>query len=965
MAEEANQSGTLAYKAREFLKAQEFFEQATQLGPTEPKYASNLSAVVYEQGKYVQCTKSVCRAWKVLDDSHLQSMPPNDVLAIKLATRAAKAQMNGFFDASLLEDSKHFHRRRSANEKACLNAMEQYALLERPQGDSKIEEMSSLWRQWRRVQAEYRTDDPHHLSNFSSERKESQMRMNALPIFKGATDPTLEYMKLGMDFVRSIAKGPDGRKDRQLFLSMGEGPSGRCWSFLFGGSGDGRHVLATMIELASFVRTMHPENANAKPSAFTTTKTHMTLIDIHPAAIARSVIVFSLLHDMMTTTAQAKAIERAEVYATVFYIFTSMVIPSYCQERFIESAKRSMAILEHGNSYLRLNERSLPAVLKILRYWSKPLPKSTKILTHRNDGQHGSSTKAAATQGIRRRQPAECLSDFKSYRDDEDVETPLHRRWHRPFRPENPPDTFLHPYYDADAEMQIYDNIGVLLPPQTLLSRHPHLEAVVKKWEGSNPARWTDARREIRETWVPNPVLFDDDSTEHPYYSTEGYWQGPIGYPLLPHPFYSCLFSFEEFCKPYVTTSDRRASKTAFAIMSRFFELAANALYTLRKSLVIEIVVGDLLADIPRLIQGEFGARPPNSPNEYVRMWLSNIPDYTNGFLNHLSHLAPYMKSDGLMTFNCMRNHATFSSLENYVSHYTFLSIEEFPRYFGCQLSLMNGDTYTGSSTVLQGPFQPVVLSELATREELHAWLARLFLTTLCCGRPTAGVGTVIEMNNNITSFFRLLIYLRRQVGFPSHWLGDFVQKIISDSLFTDVPLYSGTLPIPTSIMSAHVTSRKVHLAAWEVGIQVIVASMRLSLPFSLNLPDTFPKPNDIRTFKAVVELSFQGIDWNVHISPFIKALGLMLYNPTSFSSNMTLPRMEDIIESAPRTKQSNLQFILGQEEIDLRWGYISWKMSLSWYQKMKTEGWKMIAFRTDFNFIATMPSGADTWSEI
>jgi hypothetical protein len=113
----------------------------------------------------------------------------------------------------------------------------------------------------------------------------------------------------------------------------------REWSFLFGGSGDGepsqfleifffssslaRHVFGTLIHLA------HMSTRGGKNADF---KVHLTLMDIHPAPLARILVIFSLLDQIRLSKDSSK---RVELHAALFYLYTSVLMPDYCHQMLV------------------------------------------------------------------------------------------------------------------------------------------------------------------------------------------------------------------------------------------------------------------------------------------------------------------------------------------------------------------------------------------------------------------------------------------------------------------------------------------------------------------------------------------------------------------------------------------------------------------------------------------------------
>jgi hypothetical protein len=88
----------------------------------------------------------------------------------------------------------------------------------------------------------------------------------------------------------------------------------------------------------------------------------------------------------------------------------------------------------------------------------------------------------------------------------------------------------------------------------------------------------------------------------------------------------------------------------------------------------------------------------------------------------------------------------------------------------------------------------------------------------------------------NLTAFLHVLCYLHR-VGFPSHWIFDFWHSVTSNNFFTDIALYLGRLPVPSTEMSNRKPLRKMRLDARLAELQVITASANLALPFLVALP--------------------------------------------------------------------------------------------------------------------------------
>lgn len=211
-----------------------------------------------------------------------------------------------------------------------------------------------------------------------------------------------------------------------------------------------------------------------------------------------------------------------------------------------------------------------------------------------------------------------------------------------------------------------------------------------------------------------------------------------------------------------------------------------------------------------------------------------------------------------------------------------------------------------------------------------------------------------IDLPANLYSYLHVLVHLHR-VGFPSHWIGDFLQSVIFDSLVTDVQPYLGRTPILKSQAGNRKAQiRKVYLEAWQAEFQVMLASTIHALPFAVALPSNYPAFSDIRTFKATIKpidlkrhpMIYQ---WKGLISGITKTVGLLFFKPTkSVNADMLASRIPAILEGDSEFREAKVQIMLGQESVDFIEGEITWKLSQSWYEKMKLEKWCLAAYRTD-----------------
>ena len=81
-----------------------------------------------------------------------------------------------------------------------------------------------------------------------------------------------------------------------------------------------RHVFGTLID---FVDKFCTENANDIP------RLHLTLLEIHPATVARTLLIFELIELISLTE---NPLEELELETTLFYLYVSLAMPGYCED---------------------------------------------------------------------------------------------------------------------------------------------------------------------------------------------------------------------------------------------------------------------------------------------------------------------------------------------------------------------------------------------------------------------------------------------------------------------------------------------------------------------------------------------------------------------------------------------------------------------------------------------------------
>ncbi|KAF6758074.1 hypothetical protein DFP72DRAFT_889855 [Ephemerocybe angulata] len=949
MAEIAKDKGSAAYRRGDFEGAIEAFALAARTDPVEPVYTSNLSAVYYEQGQYTKSAEAIISSWRALRaknpiDGNPGTPPLKDPLAPKLATRFAKAKLNGVLSGQFsLHDKKPKKKQTSESNYGIESDIELFVnnWLEEhgpSSKDAKVEELRLVWSEWR---AYVQRCNLHEREACQEAMAEAQRRLRDLPIFRKALETTVEYYKFGNDPVRSMFDGVNKTKELTIDVHALRRDKLLDLAFLFGGSGDARHAFGTIFHLSDICSRLKRHEK--------TPTMHLTLVDIHPATLARVMLVFALIRKLLRIPRSDE--RRLDYETTIFYMYTTILMPDYCHSIVVETARELfIELTQHSKRNLtksfHVGERSLAQILPIIEYWSVQLPKTTKEFLQVNpakfivggvlpSGPMGNATNsltqnpaylkalrgAAAQRGVREKYDIPC-------------------------------------YDDPDAEQNVYDTLKVLLPPSAFLDRHPNLEKYIRKQGGTEESRRKAAQKEIEETWKPNPTMFDNSAVEHNKFSYRGY-------PVIsssPHD----ILRFYLDAAIYIPEIPNKLSldTTAFAIVIQFFRLAMQGIDELDEDLTVEFVAGDVIAGIGKLVNGDLGPRPAHFPKKYLRMWLNNVPDYTSGPLGSIVHLVPYLQPSkySMVLSNCLLNCSSFANLNELLYNYTYCHSKTLKRMFAVLYRDENGTTFDEMNI---SPLQDKPLfSSVVPKKELHTYLKTMLLRFLCPPRSPQ-MPYRIDEPGTLAYFFHFLLYLVHQAGCPPHWIAEIIQSVIDDNLVTDIVPYTGMLPISSKTNAGLIgpAARKVNLKPWRAEIEAILLSIRPIIPFALTFPPELASltHEDVRVYTTPISST---VEHRMDVSPFVKTAGLIFYGPQVPSSaiNKTISNVVGLLDDAKG--MPDVQLMSMQETLDLRNGVVSWRMSKAWYEKMVKEDWKMMVYVSNQALPVTRSVDARMWMD-
>ncbi|PPR04335.1 hypothetical protein CVT24_013373 [Panaeolus cyanescens] len=967
MADAAHQQGNTLYRKGDFEGAAKSYELAQKLDPNEPKYASNLSAVYYEQGRYIMSIDAITESWRALRAKHAIDGKPNtpptsDALATKLSLRFLKAKLNSTATGLIsLHDKKKKKKGKTAESKDGIEQDIQSfceAVVTAEDGTSQQVDFQQVWGMWKNVKTQC---ERHTAEECRKDIAAAEKRFRDLQIYKSSLFNVMQYFRFGHDNPRSLFVGVDGTtssEDPDNLMINEVAMIYEKWdkiAFLFGGSGDGRHVFATMIHFADMRKTFAKNSFEewAKRD-FVYPKLHLTLFDIHPAAIARLMLTFALIRK---SGSNQNPTEKLEIEATCFYIYSGLHIPSYCVNVITSTSQELIQELT-GKAPQRLTKLwsvdpvSKVKVLKILEYWSTPLPKDMERFFNANAP--GSVT-SLLTSSVGRSKKASIRDDL--YRRLSDMVKQYNGRLNGTAK-----DT-THPLYNNfDGEDALFQTARILLPPKEFLKRHPALEAYVK----SGGAKGEKAlKEEVIKEWKPNPTLFDNHTSENVAYT-------PDGYPIVPFeedPSYQFLQALRT-THHYPDAKDLQMSQTGFVIMRQLFGLVNQCFNTfdpLGDGLTLEFVCSELYSGLPKLIAGDFGPRPTSFPTKYKRIWLSNTPDYTGGILSNLVYLGPYTEDSdyAMMLWNCLVNPACFSTLKDMCLNYTSLESHNMQRFFNCYLRDDHKGAFADFSMSLLPRTTP--FSSMVSKKELHDYLSFILLRALFSPRSPP-MSLQVHEPTNLVNFFRLICALVQTYACPAHWIGDYVQSMINNSLSTAVAPFPGFLPMKR-LPAPLPKERKLNLDSYLLQIETILVSSKGALPFTIQYPEQFAKTHEtIKTYMAEVSASVQLL----HALPVTFSTAYLIFyksssEPIKSSTMLALPsRLMEYVESKDGIIDGvQIQVVSAAEQMDFEKKQVPWKMDERWYEKMKKENWSMVVAVTDRQQVVSAPVPASAWKEV
>ncbi|SJL14510.1 uncharacterized protein ARMOST_17971 [Armillaria ostoyae] len=897
--------GNELFKGGSFREAAKFYRQAQESSPEDPIYTSNLSAALYELGDYSNAFNAVCLAVTKSD-------PESPDFLQRLSARMAKCLLYGTIDRKVVSQAA-----------IIVNKLES-------------RHSSKEWKMWRALESE-----ADRIAVGSAAAQCRLLNMNKL---KSNLNPTLEFFKIGHDIPMSIIDNWGALHTQDVPLSLKQLSLSKIskLSFLFAGVGDARHVFGSLIGLGR----AFSELGKNKRKQF---KAHLTLLDIHPSVLARDLCFLILLANLVSGKYDEK--EQVEIKATLFYSYVGIVMPNYCHKRYANLILFKYDVI----SMVNLGSRSLlRSSLGISRATGQGFLPGSMLM---RDRFHKSSTLFDTGMLAIHHVPTPCKDLIADptipdeFKDDILEATALrHIRYIKEIMPEEevielfhcddfgecpPPNPLCselraawldvgRKQFACDMSLALdtwdvgvtlrahreeawYAHTHVFMPPDVLRKqRHFRFEQFWNTVRTNDPTPATNSRilqevkDNINQTWKPNPSLFDRD------WDTSNSDEYPV---MNVNPFrtINCL---EEYITSYHILQDEALvdrQSPSFSITTLFFDSVVKSLCDLR---------------------GPLGA-----------------------IIYILSRADP--SQDATVGFDCLFSSGLWSSGDSYCFNYTSLRIEELPRFLGCRAITM----IPNSHITLVPQILPRPLCELASKAELIVWLTRVFVYTILPGYPSHFPIAQVINSGNLVMFVDLLVHLLR-VGFPPHWLGDFLGVVLSNSLVTDVAPYSGQWPLPLEEQDRRVPKRKVDVDPWLVDLESILSDAYEAIPFHFVHPANFARwSSEIGLFQLDIPANpikaqdkLTGVFLVFYARPFIKYI----------HHNLTT-EMRGIFEGHRLVDQDKKFYVLtATETVDMYHRVIRWRMSKVRMTKLRKEKWQIAVYRSDLRSMLAGPYAVD-----
>ncbi|KAK0218347.1 hypothetical protein EDD85DRAFT_797736 [Armillaria nabsnona] len=613
-------------------------------------------------------------------------------------------------------------------------------------------------------------------------------------------------------------------------------------------------------------------------------------------------------------------LKEAEIKAIILYSWTGFIMPAYCQTRFKKIVKALLKRLQESPpnlpSWIYITQETIPGIIDALKYWdTKISQKNTKDMlrhlarTARTPAEHsqflnspGMASNFLDTYHKRQEEKQEQLKNFVDVGlSEEQVIDMASELMSRPISR----DPQRRKKWLADGRAAV---VNLLLEDKGdgQAKAHQRNEFILEEgWYQLTqcfipPAILRSRRDGFNELWgifreeekgkTRTSDGLDDKVRNH----IETTWK--------PNP---SLFPFNErmrLVKGRNMNARINQDCPAYSVISVFFDAVVDALIALKRRILLELIQDDISAAI---VKNADWTRPVSGKTATTMC--------TTFTKLHAS------QRQGLRTL--------------------------------LWLSRPNHGSCLGNMVFAPEPL-PRPLSTLPSREELTTWLTRVLLATIFPPAFANPMQQILRVRypSNLVAFITLFLRLL-EIGYSSHWLSEYLQTILSDSLVTDIAPYAGDPPIPLSELGRRgATRRRMNLDPWRVEFENILALSYEALPFPMALPSDFARCQDeIGIFEAPFSEFMFDHATSMGMTPqFEPVLSLVFYKQGLAPVARVKQAMLRQVGEGKLVKKGDFYVLISVETLSLNADVVRWRMSKARIQAMKAAKWCFVAYRFD-----------------
>ncbi|KAA8911032.1 hypothetical protein FN846DRAFT_1019840 [Sphaerosporella brunnea] len=564
-------------------------------------------------------------------------------------------------------------------------------------------------------------------------------------------------------------------------------------AFYYGGVGDARHFYQQLHHIYTYHKEMTERDEIDKRLTKKLDSFLFTLVDMHPKMLARNVMMFRLLHDLRKEKEDVEFKEKEEmidkeergemphvgeytfVQATIWYLFACDIMPPYIYLRLLALINKLLASGDNfGIPWLKMTNETQLGIRTALMEWLE----SHEILTKRFDV-HYAQTELKWDKKLNMLQNCEKIS-------------------------------FMY----MDREWEQYSESLLTYPPPLLIREfEPELGKLISESMIKSPRRRKEAfTKYARDNWRVNFTLLQRTD----WYNTRGNdWKTTVDVLKIVDDLLDNTSAFldEEVFASTMFSLD--APIYISQVWGPFFRSCSDALSFPLVEVTVELVLDEAYhyLDVCRFGIGR-------EPLGYNAIYLSNIPDFTGGFLPTVLHALPMVGRSGYVQSNILWNTQVFQEgLPRALMEYTgTISLETAESLLGFTRLETDQDRWLEYLLVKDGnplwkalerPHHWILSTpkDLPKMKQFTTWLMYMFLKLALPPPRNAGPGgCAVEQPLTLNTFVRLCLSLVTIRGIPMNWVSDAVDEILTGKITT---FARPPLAVPMALDAAHPFSGK------------------------------------------------------------------------------------------------------------------------------------------------------------